>query len=178
MNHPPDEQRKLLSAFTSDELKKELKTRTAERNHKAYLAEKAKKDALDVQRGETLGDISVLLRNGMTTKAISEKLGISRAAVEYRSRSVRVQAAKAKEAAALKELMEKGDKKALLQRPVLDMPFSYRSRNALQQNGIHTIEQLISKSPTELLRTKNFGRRSLRDIEGVLHSVGLSLGNS
>ncbi|MDQ7778687.1 MAG: DNA-directed RNA polymerase subunit alpha C-terminal domain-containing protein [Planctomycetota bacterium] len=64
---------------------------------------------------------------------------------------------------------------ALVNRPVTDLLLSVRSRNCLKKLGIHTIGDLVSRSPEELLEHKNFGETSLREIENSLAERGLSL---
>lgn len=56
----------------------------------------------------------------------------------------------------------------------LELPF--RSQNCLNNAGIKLIGQLVQKTGEELLALKNFGRRSLGEIEEALADVGLTLG--
>jgi DNA-directed RNA polymerase alpha subunit len=42
--------------------------------------------------------------------------------------------------------------------------------------NIRTIRELVQKTEAEMLRTKNFGRKSLNEIKEILHTMGLSLG--
>ncbi len=53
---------------------------------------------------------------------------------------------------------------------------SYRSLNCLRQNNIKLIGQLAQKTESELLRLKNFGRRSLTELKASLESFGLAFG--
>ncbi|HEX9669724.1 MAG TPA: DNA-directed RNA polymerase subunit alpha [Thermoanaerobaculia bacterium] len=53
---------------------------------------------------------------------------------------------------------------------------SVRSRNALLNANIHTLRDLVRKSDRDLLETKNFGRKSLEEVQEVLERLGLSLG--
>jgi hypothetical protein len=59
---------------------------------------------------------------------------------------------------------------------VTDFEFSVRSQNCLGNAGIERIWQLAEKTESELLKTKNFGRKSLDEIKGILRLLGLSLG--
>lgn len=61
-------------------------------------------------------------------------------------------------------------------RSVDELELSVRSSNCLKNARIHTIYQLVQKTDTEMLKTKNFGRKSLNEIKDVLHSMDLSLG--
>ena len=60
--------------------------------------------------------------------------------------------------------------------PVSKLGLSIRPRNALKEAQIETVGQLIQKKESELLRIKNFGWKSLREINGILGSMGLFLG--
>jgi DNA-directed RNA polymerase subunit alpha len=51
-----------------------------------------------------------------------------------------------------------------------------RSYNCLKNANIKTIGDLITKTEGEMLKTKNFGRKSLNEIKDILAEMGLSLG--
>jgi len=51
-----------------------------------------------------------------------------------------------------------------------------RSYNCLKNANIATIGELIQKTEAEMLKTKNFGRKSLNEIKEILAQMGLSLG--
>jgi DNA-directed RNA polymerase subunit alpha len=51
-----------------------------------------------------------------------------------------------------------------------------RSYNCLKNANIQTIGELVQKSEAEMLKTKNFGRKSLNEIKEILNNMGLSLG--
>jgi len=61
-------------------------------------------------------------------------------------------------------------------RSVEDLELSVRSANCLKNAEIHKIYQLVSKTEAEMLKTKNFGRKSLNEIKDVVGEMGLSLG--
>jgi len=61
-------------------------------------------------------------------------------------------------------------------RSVDELELSVRSSNCLKNAKIHTIYQLVQKTDNEMLKTKNFGRKSLNEIKEVLASMDLSLG--
>ena len=63
-----------------------------------------------------------------------------------------------------------------LYRPVDDLELSVRSANCLQNADIKYIGELVQKTEQEMLKTKNFGRKSLNEIKEFLHEMGLSLG--
>ncbi len=63
-----------------------------------------------------------------------------------------------------------------LNRPVEELELSVRSANCLQNANIKLIGQLVQKTEAEMLKTKNFGRKSLKEIKEILATMGLSLG--
>ncbi|MGE0086842.1 MAG: DNA-directed RNA polymerase subunit alpha [Desulfococcaceae bacterium] len=63
-----------------------------------------------------------------------------------------------------------------LYRSVEELELSVRSANCLKNANILKIYQLVAKTEAEMLKTKNFGRKSLNEIKEVLSEMGLSLG--
>ena len=63
-----------------------------------------------------------------------------------------------------------------LYRSVSELELSVRSINCLQNAKIETIGDLVQKSEQAMLKTKNFGRKSLNEIKVILTEMGLSLG--
>ena len=63
-------------------------------------------------------------------------------------------------------------------RSVDELELSVRSANCLQNANIRYIGELVQRSEGEMLKTKNFGRKSLNEIKEVLQSMGLSLGHA
>jgi DNA-directed RNA polymerase subunit alpha len=63
-----------------------------------------------------------------------------------------------------------------LWRSVDELELSVRSANCLQNANIKYIGELVQKSEQEMLKTKNFGRKSLKEIKDTLSEMGLSLG--
>ena len=63
-----------------------------------------------------------------------------------------------------------------LNRSVEELELSVRSYNCLKNANIQTIGELVQKTEAEMLRTKNFGRKSLNEIKEILANMGLSLG--
>jgi DNA-directed RNA polymerase subunit alpha len=61
-------------------------------------------------------------------------------------------------------------------RSVDELELSVRSANCLQNANIKTIGDLVQKTEAEMLKTKNFGRKSLKEIKEILAEMGLSLG--
>ncbi|HEX9203625.1 MAG TPA: DNA-directed RNA polymerase subunit alpha C-terminal domain-containing protein, partial [Vicinamibacteria bacterium] len=63
-----------------------------------------------------------------------------------------------------------------LAKSVDEMELSVRSYNCLKNANIRTIGELVQKTEAEMLKTKNFGRKSLNEIKEILGGMGLSLG--
>jgi len=63
-----------------------------------------------------------------------------------------------------------------LLRSVNELELSVRAANCLKNAGIETIAEMVQKTESEMLKTKNFGRKSLNEIKEILSEMGLSLG--
>ncbi len=69
-----------------------------------------------------------------------------------------------------KELLEK------LNKPVSELELSVRSANCLREAKIQTIKDLVKKTEQDMLKYRNFGKKSLSEIKGILENMGLHLG--
>ena len=65
-----------------------------------------------------------------------------------------------------------------LDKSIEELELSVRSYNCLKNANIRTIRELVAKTENDLLKTKNFGRKSLNEIKEILQTMGLSLGMS
>ena len=63
-----------------------------------------------------------------------------------------------------------------LDKSVDELELSVRAYNCLKNANIKSIRELVMKTETEMLKTKNFGRKSLNEIKEILAGMGLSLG--
>ena len=63
-----------------------------------------------------------------------------------------------------------------LDKSVEELELSVRSYNCLKNANIRSIRELVQKTEPEMLRTKNFGRKSLNEIKEILLTMGLNLG--
>src|SRR5205809_2551780 len=63
-----------------------------------------------------------------------------------------------------------------LDKSVEELELSVRSYNCLKNANIRTIRELVQKTEAEMLKTKNFGRKSLNEIKEILTTMGLGLG--
>jgi DNA-directed RNA polymerase subunit alpha len=61
-------------------------------------------------------------------------------------------------------------------RSVDELELSVRSNNCLKNANIRTIGELVQKTDAEMLKTRNFGKKSLNEIKAILSEMGLSLG--
>ncbi len=64
----------------------------------------------------------------------------------------------------------------MIRKPISELELSVRSANCLEAANIKTIGDLIQKSEPEMLKYKNFGKKSLAEIQGILTGMGLQLG--
>ena len=64
----------------------------------------------------------------------------------------------------------------VLYRLVEELDLSVRAQNCLQTAGIRHVGELVQRTEQEMLKTRNFGRKSLKEIKDVLSDLGLSLG--
>ncbi|MFT7623031.1 MAG: DNA-directed RNA polymerase subunit alpha [Myxococcota bacterium] len=76
----------------------------------------------------------------------------------------------------VEEVVEEQQFNENLYRTVDELELSVRSANCLQNANIKHIGDLVQKSEAEMLKTKNFGRKSLKEIKEILAEMGLSLG--
>src|SRR5262249_20195780 len=82
-----------------------------------------------------------------------------------------------KEAAAERdETRPRPERNANLLRNVVELEVSVRASNCFKAANIRTIADLVTKTEADLLKTKNFGKKSLNEIKAVLEEMGLSLG--
>jgi DNA-directed RNA polymerase subunit alpha len=65
---------------------------------------------------------------------------------------------------------------AIFLRPVEGLPISVRTSYGLRNADIKYVGELVQCTEEELLEIKNFGRKSLNEVKGILADLGLSLG--
>lgn len=71
---------------------------------------------------------------------------------------------------------EVGRLRAMLSKSVDELELSVRSSNCLRAAKVRTIGDLVQRSEQEMLKQRNFGRKSLKEIEDILHDMGLRFG--
>jgi DNA-directed RNA polymerase subunit alpha len=64
----------------------------------------------------------------------------------------------------------------MIRKPITELELSVRSANCLEAANIKSIGDLIQKQESEMLKYKNFGKKSLSEIQGILTPMGLHLG--
>lgn len=64
----------------------------------------------------------------------------------------------------------------MLKKPITELELSVRSANCLTSANIRTLGDLVGRSEAQMLKYKNFGKKSLGEIQGILVSMGLGLG--
>jgi DNA-directed RNA polymerase subunit alpha len=77
---------------------------------------------------------------------------------------------------AVRKEEEKRELNKNLFRSVNELELSVRAANCLKNANIKTIADLVQKTEAEMLKTKNFGKKSLNEIKEILTEMGLSLG--
>ncbi len=73
---------------------------------------------------------------------------------------------------------EEDEKVKALEMNIDELELSVRSFNCLKRAGINTVEELISKTPEDMMKVRNLGRKSLEEVLEKLKELGLSLNNS
>ena len=62
-----------------------------------------------------------------------------------------------------------------LETPIEDLDFSVRAYNCLKRDGIHTLQDLINKSESEMMKIRNLGKKSLKEVLDKIRELGLVL---
>ena len=73
---------------------------------------------------------------------------------------------------------EEDDKEKALEMNIDELELSVRSYNCLKRAGINTVEELVSKTPEEMMKVRNLGRKSLDEVFAKLKELGLELKSS
>ncbi len=70
------------------------------------------------------------------------------------------------------------EKEKVLEMSIDELELSVRSYNCLKRAGINTVEELINKTPEDMMKVRNLGRKSLDEVLAKLKELGLSLNDS
>lgn len=112
----------------------------------------------------TNGNVAPADALGYAAKILKEQLSVF---INFDEEGMTPKAPEVPESAKINENLFKG---------VDELELSVRSANCLKNADIRYIGDLVQKSETEMLKTKNFGRKSLNEIKEILSEMGLSLG--
>ena len=69
-------------------------------------------------------------------------------------------------------------KEKALEMSIDELELSVRSYNCLKRAGINTVEELCNKTPEEMMKVRNLGRKSLEEVLEKLKELGLKLNSS
>lgn len=78
-------------------------------------------------------------------------------------------------AADIIEQKEEQEEDKTLEMTIEELDLSVRAFNCLKRAGINTVEALIQKTPSDMMKVRNLGKKSLEEVEAKLASIGLSL---
>ena len=70
---------------------------------------------------------------------------------------------------------EDDEKEKVLEMSIDELELSVRSYNCLKRAGINTVEELTNKTPDDMMKVRNLGRKSLDEVYAKLKELGLSL---
>ena len=76
------------------------------------------------------------------------------------------------------EIMEKKEdtgKEKVLEMTIEELDLSVRAFNCLKRAGVNTVNDLINKSPEEMMKVRNLGKKSLEEVISKLESLGFNL---
>ncbi len=73
---------------------------------------------------------------------------------------------------------EENENEKIMELVIEELDLSVRSYNCLKRAGINTVEELIQKTPEDMMKVRNLGKKSLEEVEQKLASLGLSLKKS
>ena len=62
----------------------------------------------------------------------------------------------------------------ILETSIDDLDFSVRAYNCLKRAGIHTLQDLVNKSDAEVMKIRNLGKKSLKEVMDKVKDMGLS----
>ena len=78
----------------------------------------------------------------------------------------------------LMETREESRKDKVLEMTIEELELSVRSFNCLKRAGINTVEDLVNKSPEDMMKVRNLGKKSFDEVKAKLQSLGCELMNS
>lgn len=129
-------------------------------------------------RVEEKTDYDRLIMEVWTNGSIRPEEALSRAAKILKDHLGLVITGEDKEKAPQEELLDEESTKLreLLAKPVDELELSVRSSNCLRGSGIKVLGELVVQSEAEMLEYRNFGKKSLSELNEILQSLGLTFG--
>ena len=85
------------------------------------------------------------------------------------------------ESAKIAEVMvekEDGESEKILEMSIDELELSVRSYNCLKRAGINTVQELINKTPEDMMKVRNLGRKSLEEVQAKIKELGLEFSSS
>jgi len=131
---------------------------------------------VDKTRVEDSGDYDKLTMEIWTNRAINPKDAIGTAAkmlVDHLQTIIDLSEAKLEEDFMIERKTEEINRN--LEKPIEDLDLSVRSYNCLKRAGINTLGELIEKSEEDMMRVRNLGKKSLKEVKQKLEEMNLSL---
>jgi DNA-directed RNA polymerase subunit alpha len=80
-------------------------------------------------------------------------------------------------AAEIMEKKEDSGKEKALEMTIEELDLSVRAFNCLKRAGVNTVQDLVYKSPEEMMKVRNLGKKSLEEVIAKLNSLGFNLSN-
>ena len=73
---------------------------------------------------------------------------------------------------------EDGESEKILEMSIDELELSVRSYNCLKRAGINTVQDLINKTPEDMMKVRNLGRKSLEEVQAKIKELGLEFSSS
>ncbi len=127
-------------------------------------------------RVEDSGDYDKLIMEVWTNKAINPKDALGTASkmlIDHLQTIIDLSEAKVDDDYMVERKTEETNRN--LEKPIEDLDLSVRSYNCLKRAGINTLGELIEKSEEDMMRVRNLGKKSLKEVKQKLEEMGLSL---
>jgi DNA-directed RNA polymerase subunit alpha len=127
-------------------------------------------------RVDDSGDYDKLILEVWTNRSINPKDAIGTASkmlIDHLQTVIELSEAKVEEDFMVERKTEETNRN--LEKPIEDLDLSVRSYNCLKRAGINTLGELIEKSEEDMMRVRNLGKKSLKEVKQKLEEMNLSL---
>lgn len=132
--------------------------------------------SVEKTRVDDSGDYDKLILEVWTNKAINPKDAIGTASkmlIDHLQTIIDLSEAEVEEDYMVERKTEETNRN--LEKPIEDLDLSVRSYNCLKRAGINTLGELIEKSEEDMMRVRNLGKKSLKEVKQKLEEMNLSL---